>query len=60
MVMKSNGNIHLLFNTGYNCVFEYVLTNGSNIFYPRLSPTRNIKHTMAFNKVLNGVNYDGI
>ena len=60
MVMKSNGNIHLLFNTGYNCVFEYVLTNGSNIFYPRLSPTRNVKHTMAYNKILNGVNYDGI
>ena len=59
LVQKSNGNIHLLFNAGHNCIYEYVLPVNSSSFYVRLSPTRNIKHAMGYNKILPGVVYDG-
>ena len=59
LVQKSNGNIHLLFNAGHNSIYEYVLPANGTIFYVRLSPTRNIKHSMMYNKILPGQVYDG-
>ena len=59
LVQKSNGNIHLLFNAGHNSIYEYVLPAKGDTFYVRLSPTRNIKHSMMYNKILPGQVYDG-
>lgn len=59
LVQKSNGNIHLLFNAGHNSIYEYVLPVNGSVFYVRLSPTRNIKHAMGYNKILPGQIYDG-
>lgn len=43
ILMKSNGNIYLLWNAGFGQIYEYILPNNGayNSWYARLSPTSN-------------------
>ena len=54
LIIKSNNTVVLMFNAGQNQIYEYILSNGSTVFYLRTQPSSNLKYQTLMTLIGDG------